>query len=78
MSLDPPEKLIVGEHSPASVVSVFRVYDTWVLLSVTWFPSSSFIQIPDFCANLQKSHLLFLSSKICETKFVAFLEMASF
>ena len=33
--LDPPEKLTVGEHSPASVLSVSCVADMRVPLSVT-------------------------------------------
>ena len=39
MSLDPPEKLTVGERSPVSVLSVLGVAAAWVLLSMTRFPS---------------------------------------
>ena len=34
MPLDPLEKLTIGEHSPASVLSVSCVADTLVLLSL--------------------------------------------
>ena len=43
--LDPPEKLTIGEHSPASVFSVFWVADTRDPLSVTTAPSSLLFKI---------------------------------
>ena len=78
MPLDPPEKFTVGEHSPASVLSVLCVADTRVPLSVTQRFPPLFYSNSRFCAILQKSYLLFVSSKNCETNFVAFLEEDSF
>ena len=78
MSLDPPEKLIVSEHSPASVLSVLSVANTWVPLSVTQHFPPLFYSNSRFCVILQKSYLMFLSTKNYETNVVAFLEMASF
>ena len=78
MPLDPPEKLTVGEHSPASVLSVLYVADTRVPLSMTQRFPPLFYSNSRFCANLQKSYLQFLSSKNCETNFVMIHGMASF
>jgi len=78
MLLDPPEKLIVGEHSPASVLSVLCVADTQVPLSVTQRLPPLFYSNSRFCAILQKSYLQFLSSKNGETNFVMIHGMASF
>jgi len=78
MPLDPPEKLIIGEHSPACVLSVSCVADTRVPLSVTqWLPPLFYLN-SRFLAILQKSYLLLLSSKSCETHFVMIHAMASF
>jgi len=57
MPLDPPEKFTVGEHSPASVLSVLCVTDTRVLLSVTQRFLPFFYSNSRFCAILQKSYL---------------------
>ena len=78
MPLDPPEKLTVGEHSPASVLSVFCVADTRVPLLVTQQLPPLFYLKSKFLAILQKSYLLFLSSKSCEKKFVMIRGMVSF
>ena len=67
MPLDPLEKLTVGEHSPASVLSVLCVTDTRVLLSVTQ-RFLSFIQILDFvqsCKNHISSYELFFELPYC-------------
>jgi len=76
--LDPLEKLTVGEHPPASVFSVSYVADTRVPLSVAQRLPSLFYLNFRFLAILQKSYLLFLSSKSCETNFVMIHGMASF
>ena len=79
MPLDPPEKLTVDEHSPASVLSVFCVADTRVPLSVTQRLPPLFYSKSRFLAILQKkSYLQFLSSKNCETNFFMIHGMASF
>jgi len=76
--LDPPEKLTVGEHSSASVLSVSCVADTRVSLSVTqWLPPLFYLN-SRFLTILQKSYLLFLSSKSCEINFVMIHGMTSF
>jgi len=78
MPLDPPEKLTIGEHSPASVLSVSCVADTRVPLSVTQRLPPLFYLNSRFLAILQKSYLLFVNSKSCETNFVMIHGMASF
>jgi len=78
MPLDPPEKLTVGEHSPASVLSVSCVADRRVPLTVTQRVPPLFYLNSRFLAILQKLYLLLLSSKSCETNFVMIHEMASF
>jgi len=75
--LDPPEKLTVGEHSPASVLSVSSIaYNALPVrdgrLSPLFYLNSRFLAI------LQKSYLQFLSSKSCERNFVMIRGMASF
>ena len=72
--------LTVVEKSPVKVASAVRKKDLTdgVHCQCHLFPSFYFIQNPDFWAFLQKSYLLFLRSKDCETNFVVFLEMASF
>jgi len=64
MPLDPPEKLTVGEHSPASVLSALCVADMRVTLSVTQRFPPLFYSNSRFYAILPKLYLLFLSSKI--------------
>jgi len=64
MPLDLPEKLNVGEHSPASVFSASYDADTRVPLSVAQRLPPLFYLNPRFLAILQKSYLLFLSSKL--------------
>ena len=78
MPLDPPEKLTIGEHSSASVLSVSCVADTRVPLSVTQRLPPLFYLNSRFLAILQKSYLLFLSCKSCETNFVMIHGMTSF
>ena len=78
MPMDLPVKLIVGEHSPASVFSVFWDANTRVPLSVTQRLPPLFYLNSRFLAILQKSYLQFRSSKSCETNFVTLHGMASF
>ena len=78
MPSDPPEKLTVGEHSPAKVSPVLWVADARDPLSSDSTVLSSLLFKSRFLAFLQKSYLQFLRSKNCETNFVMFLEMASF
>jgi len=78
MPLDPPEKLTVGEHSPASMLSVSCDADTRVPLSMTQRHPPLFYLNSKFLAILQKSYLLFLSSKSGETNFLMIHGMASF
>ena len=56
MPLDPPEKLTVGEHSPAKGSSVLYVADARVLLSVTQRSPPSFYSNPDFWLSC-KNHI---------------------
>ena len=68
--------LAVAEKSPAIVADDDA--DSWGPLSASLsFPPFLLFKILIF-SFLQKSYLLFLRSKNCETNFVVFLEMASF
>jgi len=70
--------LAVVEKSPARVASAVRKKNlTAGVHCVTSFPPFLLFK-SGFLAFLQKSYLLFLRSKNCETNFVVFLEMASF
>jgi len=77
MPLDPPEKLTVSEHSPASVFSISCDADTRVPLSVAQRLPPLFYLNSRFLAILQKSYIQFMSSKSCETNFVRIHGMAS-
>ena len=78
MPLDPPEKLTIGEHSPASVFSVSCDADTRVPMSVTQRLPPLFCLNFRFLVILQKSYVQFLSSKSCETNSVMIRGMTSF
>ena len=78
MPLDPPEKLTVGEHLPAKGVLCLGVADMRVPHASDSTVTPFLLFKTGFLTFLQKSYLLFLRSKNCETNFVVFLEMASF
>ena len=60
MPLDPPEKLTVDEHSPASASPVLWVPDARDPLSVTQWSPPLFYLKSRFLAIFQKSYLSFL------------------
>jgi len=62
--LDPPEKLTVGEHSPAKVSSVLWVADAWDPLSATHRSSPFFYSNPDFWLSYKNHIFCFWDPKI--------------
>jgi len=71
--------LVVAEKSLARVASAVRKKNLTVGVHCQCHPFPPFLLFKILIlVFLQKSYLLFLISKICETNFVVFLEMASF